>query len=87
MLAKVFQIDVTQCQHCKGDMAIIAAITNHSEVARYLKHLGIEHEPPAGPRRGIKKSLLSLALSRIDMKPRLPLITEDYGPRGALLKA
>jgi hypothetical protein len=28
-------------------MAIIAAITNHSEVARYLKHLGIEHESPA----------------------------------------
>jgi hypothetical protein len=25
-------------------MAIIAAITNRSEVARYLKHLGIEHE-------------------------------------------
>jgi hypothetical protein len=44
MLAKVFQIDVTQCQHCKGDMAILAAITNRSEVARYLKHLGIEYE-------------------------------------------
>jgi hypothetical protein len=30
-----------------GDMAILAAITNRSEVARYLKHLGIEHEAPA----------------------------------------
>jgi len=47
MLAKVFQIDVTQCHHCKGDMAILAAITNHSEVALYLKNLGIEHEAPA----------------------------------------
>ena len=47
MLAKVFRIDVTQCQHCQGDMAILAAITNRSEVARYLKHLGIEHEAPA----------------------------------------
>jgi hypothetical protein len=47
MLAKVFRIDVTKCQHCKGDMAIIAAITNRSEVARDLKHLGIEHEAPA----------------------------------------
>jgi hypothetical protein len=28
-------------------MAILAAITNRSEVARYLKHLGIEHEAPA----------------------------------------
>ena len=25
-------------------MAIVAAIINHSEVARYLKHLGIEHD-------------------------------------------
>ena len=47
MLAKVFRIDVTKCQHCQGDMAILAAITNRSEVARYLKHLGIEHEAPA----------------------------------------
>jgi len=28
-------------------MAILVAITNRSEVARYLKHLGIEHESPA----------------------------------------
>jgi len=28
-------------------MATLAAITNRSEVARYLKHLGIEHEAPA----------------------------------------
>ena len=47
MLAKVFEIDVTQCQHCKGEMSIVAAIIKPSEVARYLKHLGIEHEPPA----------------------------------------
>ena len=47
MLAKVFQVDVTQCQHCKGEMSIVAAIIKPSEVARYLKHLGIEHEPPA----------------------------------------
>jgi hypothetical protein len=28
-------------------MSIVAAIIKRSEVARYLKHLGIEHEPPA----------------------------------------
>ena len=28
-------------------MATLAAITNHREVARYLKHLGIELEAPA----------------------------------------
>ncbi len=47
MLAKVFEIDVTKCQHWKGEMSIVAAIIKCSEVARYLKHLGIEHEPPA----------------------------------------
>ena len=47
MLDKVFKIDVTKCHHCKGDMAILAAITNRSKVARYLKHLGIEQEAPA----------------------------------------
>ena len=61
MLAKVFRIDVTKCQHCKGDMAILAAITNRCEVARYLKHLGIEHEAPPEHHHGIRRSLLSLA--------------------------
>jgi hypothetical protein len=28
-------------------MSIVAAIIKRSEVARYLQHLGIEHEPPA----------------------------------------
>ena len=52
MLAKVFKINVTQCQHCKDDMVILAAITNRSEVVHYLKLLGIEHEaPPRGPPR------------------------------------
>ena len=46
MLTKVIRIDVTKCQHCKGDMAILAAITNRSQVARYLKHLGIELKAP-----------------------------------------
>ena len=62
MLAKVFGIDVTKCQHCKGDMAILAAITDCSEVARYFKHLGIEHEAPArAPPLDTKRGLWSLA--------------------------
>lgn len=46
MLAKVFKIDVTKCEHFNGDMAVMAAIIDRSEVARYLKHVGIEHEAP-----------------------------------------
>ncbi len=34
-------------QHCKGDMATLAGITNRIEVARYLKHLSKEKEAPA----------------------------------------
>jgi len=47
MLAKVFQVDVSRCQHCRKEMSIVAAIIKRSAVARYLNHLGIEHEPPA----------------------------------------
>ena len=47
MRAKVFQVDVTRCHHGKGELSIVAAIIKPSEVVRYLKHLGIEHEPPA----------------------------------------
>ena len=36
-------------------MAIRAAITNRSEVARYLKHLGIEHEAPSRAHHGIEE--------------------------------
>jgi hypothetical protein len=45
--AKSLKISKYYRGHCKGHMAILAAITNRSEVARYLKHLGIEHEAPA----------------------------------------
>ncbi|MEI8025494.1 MAG: hypothetical protein WCI18_04015 [Pseudomonadota bacterium] len=29
MLAKVFEIDVTRCQHGKGEMSIVAAIISY----------------------------------------------------------
>ena len=60
MLTKVFEIDVTKCQHCKGEMSIVAAIIKRSEVARYLKHLGIEHEPAARAPRKYQLDLLHL---------------------------
>ena len=58
MLAKVFKIDVTKCERCNGDMAVMAALIDRGEVARYLKHLGIEHEAPArAPPRQKEESL------------------------------
>jgi hypothetical protein len=68
-MAKVFEIDRSRCQHCKGEMSIVAAIIKRSEVARYLKHLGIEHEPSArAPPRDTKRNLLSLAPQTISTK-------------------
>ena len=46
MLAKVFKIDVTQCIHCTGKLRPIAAIKDPDEIIRYLKHEGIDYEPP-----------------------------------------
>ena len=47
VLAKAFKIDVTKCERCNGDMTVMAALIDRGEVARYRKHVGIEHEAPA----------------------------------------
>jgi hypothetical protein len=62
MLAKVFRIDVTKCQHCIGDMAILAAITNRSEVALLPQVPRQSTKPLLEHHREIKRGLLSLAL-------------------------
>ena len=36
MLAKVFQVDVTQCQHCQGEMSIVAAIIKRTSLCKRL---------------------------------------------------
>ncbi|MBM4254192.1 MAG: transposase [Deltaproteobacteria bacterium] len=46
MLAQVFKIDVTTCPQCGGDLAKVCAITDPMEARRYLKHLGLDYEPP-----------------------------------------
>jgi hypothetical protein len=47
MLAKVFKIDVTLCDHCQGKLRLKAAINDQESIIRYLKHQGIDCEPPA----------------------------------------
>jgi len=47
MLAKVFKIDVTKCSSCNGEMHAICSVQDRFSVERYLKHVGIEHQPPA----------------------------------------
>lgn len=47
MLAKVFKIDVTICDHCHGKLRLKAAVNDQESIVRYLKHQGIDSEPPA----------------------------------------
>jgi hypothetical protein len=47
MLAKVFKIDVTKCEGCGGEMQAMGSVQDRLSVERYLKHVGIDHKPPA----------------------------------------
>ena len=55
MLAKVFKIDVTICPKCQGSLRKIAAVVGPTEVRRYLKHVGLDCDPPArAPPRAVQ---------------------------------
>ena len=47
MLAAVFQIDISVCDKCSGEMQVMAATTDPRETARYLRHVGIDPETPS----------------------------------------
>ena len=47
MLARVFQIDISVCDTCGGEMRVMATITNTRQAGRYLRHVGIDHEAPS----------------------------------------
>jgi len=52
LLKRVFNIDVEHCPHCGGHLRIIAAIVEHSVVAKILAHLGLPtRAPPRAPAR------------------------------------
>jgi hypothetical protein len=46
MLAKVFKIDVTQCDKCGGELRPMGALVDAREIERYLAHVGIDPLPP-----------------------------------------
>lgn len=46
MLARVFKLDVTHCQKCGGDMKAVCSVMKQESVIRYLKHVGLDYEPP-----------------------------------------
>jgi len=45
MLAHVFKIDVTKCE-CGGEMRAIGSIMNRDSIVKYLRHVGIDYDPP-----------------------------------------
>ncbi|MBP9708682.1 MAG: transposase [Oligoflexales bacterium] len=47
MLAQVFKIDVTKCDACGSDMVAICSVMERTSVQRYLRHLGLDPDPPA----------------------------------------
>ena len=57
MLSKVFGIDVLKCPKCSGELKPMAAVTDPREVKRYLKHEGLDYDPPArSPPKSIQQS-------------------------------
>lgn len=47
LLARVFKIDVTKCVSCGGEMTMKAQVTESDSVRRYLKHVGLDPDPPS----------------------------------------
>ena len=55
VLKHVFKVDVMVCQKCGGEMTALAAIKDHCEVRRYLRHIGLDSDPPArAPARSVQ---------------------------------
>jgi hypothetical protein len=53
LLKRVFNLDLTQCPHCGGQLRIVAAILQRQAIEKILNHLGLEAQPPPrGPARG-----------------------------------
>ncbi len=73
-LARIFKVDVATCKLCKGDIKIIAAVTSPPSIARYLRHLGLDPDPPVWA--PAKQRQESLALSDISPHDELPIISD-----------
>jgi hypothetical protein len=47
LLMRIFKIDVGSCPKCGTDMEIRAAIHDRDSIRRYLRHAGLDENPPA----------------------------------------
>ncbi|OGQ35767.1 MAG: hypothetical protein A3F16_05285 [Deltaproteobacteria bacterium RIFCSPHIGHO2_12_FULL_43_9] len=46
LLNRVFEIDLTKCHFCRGEVKIIAAIIEKKAIEKILRHMGHPLEPP-----------------------------------------
>ena len=54
LLSRVFEIDVSKCKYCGGELKIISAILNSIAIQKILTHLGLSpRPPPIAPARSI----------------------------------
>jgi hypothetical protein len=53
LLKRVFNLDLTHCPHCGGELRIVVAILQRQAIEKILNHLGLEAQPPPrAPARG-----------------------------------
>jgi Putative transposase len=53
LLKRVFNLDLTHCPHCGGQLRIVAAILQRQAIEKILNHLGLDPQPPPrAPARG-----------------------------------
>jgi Putative transposase len=53
LMTRVFNLDLTHCPHCGGDLKIVAAILKRQALEKILNHLGLKAQPPPrAPARG-----------------------------------
>ena len=46
LLNRVFKIDITQCQFCRGEVKVISAVLEKTAIEKILRHLGLPTGPP-----------------------------------------
>ena len=46
LLSRVFEIDISKCKYCGGELKIISAILNSIAIQKILTHLGLSARPP-----------------------------------------
>ena len=65
LLSKVFGIDVLKCE-CGSELKPVSAIIKGDEIKRYLRHLGLDADPPDQEERETEDKSAGLNLFEAD---------------------